>query len=610
MAGVAWALALCFTAGLYASAVHFGHWEASRAQPAPVPSIAKTRPPPNSVDVVPNTAVAADLFLPNSGVSSITMSTRTVHLYKQLPDGTEQAVAGNVNTSGAGDSIVFQPTDDLDSGTKYRFACAGVKDTTGVTFKPYSMTFTTATSSKLLSCPVAFEHLAIPNAGDQLNLPSAGKHVFSGLTIGPDGRLYAGSYEGQIFRFDILPGGQLSVPAVIETVRRANKGPDNADGARLITGVCFDPRSTAAAPILWVTHGYCATEHCPDWTCKLSRLSGPNLDQYADAVVGLPRAYRDHLSFKIAFDPKDPHHLYFNQGSNSSVGGPDRVWGLRNEHLLTAACLQVDVPAIERQIATGHPLNVKTEDDGHYNPWAADAPLKIYATGIRSGFGLLFHSNGHLYSCLNGGAEGGTTPGTPDNLADVPHRIDGAYRGGHVPALEEVTETQPDLLIDIHHGAYYGHPNETRGEYVLFGGNPDGGSDHYQVHDYKLGTPPDRNYHQATWNLGISYSCNGLIEYKGPAFHGWLNGKILTTRYSSGKDIAVIPVNADGTVDTMLSGFDGMSKFIDPLDLVEDVKTGNLYVSEWGGQRLTLLKPEADTSSNRVFADPRAKAQG
>ncbi len=57
-----------------------------------------------------------------------------------------------------------------------------------------------------------------------------------------------------------------------------------------------------------------------------------------------------------------------------------------------------------------------------------------------------------------------------------------------------------------------------------------------------------------------------------------------------------------------LSGIDGMSKFIDPLDLVEDTATGNLYVSEWGGQKLTLLRPRKDVSSKHVFVGPGIRA--
>ena len=601
-----WAVAACATAGLYAGTIHFGRWERDHAPPPPQPFVGTIRPGPGAVDVLPNTSIAADVYLPNvgHGVSSQTMNTRNVRLYQELPDGSERSVTGHVNTSGAGDTIVFQPSGMLDPGTTYRFACTGVCDTSGAMFKPYSMTFTTAAASALSQYPVSFE---------QVQLPKTWGHVFTGLTVGPDHRLYAGSYEGRIYRYDFLPDGTLSdPPVVIDTVLRNNRTADNALGYRLVTGVCFDPRSTAANPILWVTNGVYAVEHCPDWSCKLSRLSGPNLQTYQDAVVGLPRAYRDHLSFKIAFNPKDPNHLYFDQGSSSSTGAADRTWGLYPEHLLTAACLQVDVPAIEARLRDGRgPLNVKTEDDRHYNPWDPAQPLQIYATGIRSGFGLLFHSNGHLYSCVNGGAEGGAAPGTPDTLAEVPRRVDlaarGSYTGPRVPAIENVTETQPDLFIDIVKGAYYGHPNETRGEYVLFGGNPDGGSDNYQCHDYPKGVLPDRNWHPAIWNLGISYSCNGLIEYKGSAFHGFLDGKILTTRYSSGKDVLIISLDKDGRVSGDAAGVTGLTGFDSPLDLVENPASGDVYVSEWGGQKLTLLRP-TDAQSQRVFLDPRNRA--
>ncbi len=601
----AWAVVACATAGLYAGTIHFARWERSHAPLPPEPFVGRTRPGAGQLDVLPNTAISADVYLPNvgHGISTTTMNARTVRLFKELPDGTERPVAGNVNTSGAGDSIVFQPTDMLDDGTTYRFACDGVKDTSGAVFKPYTMQFTTAASTHLSQYPVAFEHVP---------MPATTGHVYSTLTIGPDHRLYAGSYEGRIYRFDFRPDGTLSdPPTVITTVLRHNATPDNAPGYRLVTGLCFDPRSTAANPILWITNGVCAKEHCPDWSCKLSRLSGPNLDGYQDAIVGLPRAYRDHLSFKIAFNPKDPGHLYFDQGSSSSTGAADRTWGLYPEHLLTAACLQVDVPAIERQMRTGRPLNVKTEDDGHYDPWAPSAPLKIYATGIRSGFGLLWHSNGHLYSCVNGGAEGGATPATPANLADVPRRVDGRrYRGPAVPGIETVTETQHDLFIDVVPGGYYGHPNDTRGEYVLFGGNPGDGTDSFQTcHDYPKGTQPDRNFRSAAWDLNISYSCNGLIEYKGKAFGGFLDGKILTTRFSAGKDIQIIELDDAGRVVGDLTGIDGLNQFVDPLDLVEDTDTGNLYVTEWAGQTLTLLRPKPDGQmSTRVFSDTRGRA--
>ena len=181
------------------------------------------------------------------------------------------------------------------------------------------------------------------------------------------------------------------------TMFAANHGP------RLITGIVFDPSATADDLILWVSHGQMAVENATDWTGKISALRGPRLEKYQDIIVGLPRAYRDHLNFKPSFGPDGM--LYFDQGSMTSVGGPDKKWNMRHEHLLSAACLRLDP-----KLVTNPPLDVKTEDGGEYDPYAAGAPLTIYATGIRSGFELLFHRNGVLYTGLNGAAAGGSVP--------------------------------------------------------------------------------------------------------------------------------------------------------------------------------------------------------
>jgi hypothetical protein len=572
--GLGWFAAFVAVVGVYTGATLFATWERDHAPPLPMPIIC------------------------------LTMNAKNVQLFKVVGHR-EIAVEGHANTSGAGDSIVFQPEDRLDVGSKYHFHCEGVRDTSGALFTPYDMTFTTASKEELSTYPVAFDHIQMPHTYG---------NIFTGLTVGPDHRLYAGTFDGRILRYDFLPDGTLSDPPfTINTVINANKAMgDSPTGNRLITGVCFEPGCKPDNMVLWVTHGFEAIEHCPDWSTKLSRLSGPNLSQYQDYLVGLPRAWRDHLSFKIAFGPDGG--LYFNQGSSSSTGAPDNKWGLRNEHLLTAACLRLDTAAVARRIAAGQgPLNVKTEhesgdpaDVGYYNPYAPDAPLTLYATGIRCGFSLLWHSNGKLYSCLNGGAAGGAAPGTPDDLKDVPRRPDearfGPYNGGEIQPITYITETQPDLFVSIEKGAYYGHPNVTRGEYVMFGGNPDGGSTNYQVHDYPVGTKPDRNWHPAYWCLGISYSCNGLIEYQSDAFHGALKHKILTTRYSAGKDIEVLTPGPDGKIINAITDIDGLTRFVDPLDLVENPATGCVYVSEFGGQKLTLLKPK-EAPSEETFIE-------
>ncbi len=69
----------------------------------------------------------------------------------------------------------------------------------------------------------------------------------------------------------------------------------------------------------------------------------------------------------------------------------------------------------------------------------------------------------------------------------------------------------------------------------------------------------------------------------------------------------IIELNPDGTVKGDATQVEGLTRFIDPLDLVEDVATGNVYVSEWGGQKLTLLRPKA-TPSHQVILDDASRA--
>src|SRR6185503_6008982 len=123
---------------------------------------------------------------------------------------------------------------------------------------------------------------------------------------------------------------------------------------------------------------------------------------------------------------------------------------------------------------------------------APDAALTIYATGVRVGYDMLWHSNGHLYTAINGSAQGGNTPGTPPE-----------YKGmTPIAGIRNVDETQPDLLLKLEKGGYYGHPNPIRGEYVLNGGNPTEGKDPLEVTKYPVGTMPDKNWRHPAYNFG------------------------------------------------------------------------------------------------------------
>jgi glucose/arabinose dehydrogenase len=343
---------------------------------------------------------------------------------------------------------------------------------------------------------------------------------------------------------------------------------------------------------LWITHGASALLDAPDWSGKLSKLTGSGLTNYQDVVVNFPRSYKDHLTNSIAFRPGEPGVLYINQGSMNAMGAPDNAWGQRAEHLLAAAILRLDTARLPATL----PLDIKTNDSNPttsgYNPFGSGAALTMFATGVRNAYDLVWHSNGQLYVPTNGSAAGGNTPATPSTLPSAcTRRIDGtAYTTPKVPGITNVTVAEDDFLFRVVSGGYYGHPNPSRCEWVLNGGNPTSGKDKSEVSQYPQGTKPDRNWRGPSFTFGAHYSPNGVIEWKSSVFPT-LQKKLLVARYSGGDDIIVLTVDPTSKeVTSAKTGITGMTGFNDPLDLATNSK-GHIYVTELAGRKITLLRP-------------------
>ena len=535
------------------------------------PRVTGTRPAANETNVAPVTGVIAEITLPTTGAG---VNPKTLDAGVQLLRVSDNAIIpAHRNTSGSGDAVILKPIDPLDKATQYKLVINDqLKDTAGASFIPHTMTFTTARDFSLSAFPAAFEKIGMANM-------TLDQNAFTSMAIGPDGLLYAGTFAGIVYRYQINDDGTLEPRSPIMTVLQRNGGP------RLITGIAFDPASTKDNAILWVNHGQMAVtpegklEGADDWTGKLSRLTGPDLSNYEDVLIHLPRAYKDHLNFQMTFGRDGA--VYFTQGSHTSVGDIDKKWAYRPERKLSAAVLRLDLTKIKSL-----PLDVKTDEGGTYNPTTPGAPLTVYAPGVRSGFDLLFHRNGHLYSGVNGAAGNeGNTPASPD---------------GKIPAVRDLKQTTDDVLLKIEPNKYYGHPNPARGEYVLNGGNPTDRADPMEVAEYPVGVQPDPNYAQPAFVFGKNFSPNGLIEYKSARFNGALDSCILVTRYSDGKDVLVLRLNEKGDVIETIAGIDGFTGFTDPLDILENEKTGFLYVAEYGGRKITLLRPLDGKTSNQT----------
>ena len=53
-------------------------------------------------------------------------------------------------------------------------------------------------------------------------------------------------------------------------------------------------------------------------------------------------------------------------------------------------------------------------------------------------------------------------------------------------------------LVRVIEGAYHGHPNPSRNEYVLMGGNPTAGGDPWEVPEYPVGVKPEPHFNPPT----------------------------------------------------------------------------------------------------------------
>ena len=550
--------------------VPFMHFEIDPgSKVAAHPTIISASPANGTTDISLDTSITADLNLPNAGLDPATLNSNTVQLYRSSDHALVPAV---VNTSGGGDSIVLQPTSNLAPNTSYTFSVtSGVQDTTGASIVPYQLSFMTGATTSQANPLIQFQ---------QVGLASATGAPFTDVQIGPDHKLYASSEDGLIYRYAINPDGTLGAPQIITSFQQYE------GGKRLITGFAFDPHATASNPIIWVSNSYYAFQNTPDWTGKITVMSGPDLQTVQDAIINLPRSIQDHGTEAPIFGPDGA--LYVAQGSDTAMGAPDSTWGMRPEHLLSAAILRID-PA-KLNLPQG-PVDVLTPDGGGtYNPFAPGAPLTIYASGVRNAFALVWTSDGTLYAANNGSSAGGNTPAFPNNVNGNRLDTNQPYNGSAVPGLTNVPQSEIDELYKIQQGGYYGHPNPYRGEYVLDAGNT-GNNAPDSIPQYPAGTQPDPNYRGIAYNFGLHRSPDGIIQYQDKTFGGLLQGALLVTEYSAGSDIVALTRDGAGNVVGTQRGIPGFSHLNNPLGLIEDQSNGNVYVAELGGQKLVLLRP-------------------
>ncbi len=527
-------------------------------------------------DAASNVDVTTSVTLINSvDVDPATLSSATV----QIIDLLGNPVQANINTDAAGGTISITPQNRLAPYTSYQVETnAGLKDRTGKTFRTVTTSFTTGEGG-IAASPGSFDRAPLTS----LAAPSV-------MQVGPDGRLYVATGGGELHAFTLGTNPGTGFPVVT-----ADQSIGPWAGARTILGLAFDPRSTAASPVLWVSHGAIGDLQA-NYTGTISLVSGPGLTSVRDVVIGLPRSCHDHMNNGITFGPDG--NLYLAQGAMTGYGAPDTYWCNRGETQLAASIMQMDVQHDSRFASTVDVNTSSTNSTGTpYNPAASNAPVKIYAKGTRNPYSLVWHSNGTLYAPVNE-SSGGNAPAGP---------------GGVPPALTNLPDF-PDYLAKVQAGGYYGHPNPSQGTYTLNGGNPTSGQDPFEVPQYPVGTLPGAGYQPPAYLFGPHRSPNGMKEYTSHQFNDALFGQLLVAEFSNGDDVLAIKLDAAGNVVNVTQLASG---FNNPLDVAIDAK-GGVFVAEFGDQpdgsrgQVTYLKPspglDCSTPAARINLQPATSA--
>ncbi len=272
--------------------------------------------------------------------------------------------------------------------------------------------------------------------------------------------------------------------------------------------------------------------------------------QVEDVITGLPTG--DHPASGLVFGPNG--RLFISQGALSMLGGKPEV----PETPLSAATLAINL----QHDLWSKDLPVDVRD---FTPDTASEALEVFATGIREAFDLCWHSGGSLFAGVNMNDTNEQTPGR-DGLPPVNVR----------PA---------EMMLRIVRGRYYGHPNPSRNEWVLLGGNPTAGVDPWEVPQLPVGTRPETRFDP-------SLLIRNLEQDKGPSADGvceWttagpLQGRLLFCFYTATRGLHTYRVHSDGTgVDDpqpLMETENRMLRLGAPLDVVQDPR-GWLYVADF-----------------------------
>ncbi len=395
----------------------------------------------------------------------------------------------------------------------------------------------------------------------------------STVTIGPDGHLYAtttnsGGREmrdngtgkmvkehlGEVWRYQLDP---VTGHVVGEERLLMLPGPVN--------GFVFDPSSTPDQLTFYIT---VLNDRGHLNRIRVKPVGAPDPVIEDTIVLDFLGRGGNHGMNNLVFTPEGK--LYANQGGRT-------FWGTTEDNQ-SAAVLEIDLqhPDFSKGAVSPRDYTLAQMQGG-------DAPIQLVATGLRNPHGIVHHTNGEYYVTIHDPPRGPLLVGGPIKK-------------------EVVSDGPPDLVARLKPGAYYGHANPLRKEWVSYGGNPTAEVDPFEIPEYPVGTMPLPNF-DLSLMIGTrrNHCISGIDEY----LNGDLVAGYLYAQGAEGVNLAGIErfvLDKDGN----FTGFHEFLKGEDNEPIVFQgvmdlfvTKQGWIYVANFGRRRgdggikggIELLKP-------------------
>ena len=508
------------------------------------------------------------------------------------------------------------------------------------------------------------------------------------IQFGADGRLYVSEQNGTINAFTVeIQNGEyvateneeLLLPNGVEVVKSIQNHNDDgslsSESNRQVTGLVV--AGTAENPVLYVSSSDPRVATFEDTNLDtnsgvVTQLTWNGTEWEAvDIVRGLPRSEENHSVNGMVLS-EDGTKLFLAVGGNTNNGAPSDFFAYTGEYALSGTVLEIDLEDISnRPVLTDssggqdgtsrqYVYDLPTLDDSTITnvsdgvgedisgldedgPWGgndgfnmailpADAPITIFADGLRNHYDLELTENGQLYTVDNG--SNGNLGGNPVDADGNPTEQLGAGEATNTPNNGGTGDPEPLFLLE--QGEYYGHPVPPRSNQDLAwtvyddDGNPDDSltpnnvdnladfvpdgvdiADGFLIDPSKFTDDParlaesgiriERDSADSNALATLGSSSNGLVEYTDDVFDGALEGSLIVTQFNG--NVTLLNLSDDGTtLEPLVDPTEGNEVIDDdgifplatgqstPLDVTTG-PDGTVWVAEFGDNNINVFAP-------------------